>query len=67
MDTGIEKPFKELGKDVKENMPHIKLPISKVKDPFVEKFRKWALIILSTLIGSLALILIIWRIIRRIF
>lgn len=64
----IEKSFQQLGSQIKENIPHVKVGGDRpINDPFVEKFRKWALMILSFLIGGGAAILIIRSLFRKFF
>ena len=62
----IEKALDGTAGMIKDNLPKIKLPEIEIKDPFVEKFRKWALIILACLVGGGALILIIKSIITKV-
>ncbi len=76
----IEKPmgnlsssFEEIGKsfrDVKENMPKIKLGKDKPQqpvqyDPSVNKLKKFLLWFLTILVGGLAMILLITRVLKR--
>lgn len=64
----ISRTFTETGKLIGDNIPHIKLPEPKgTPDPFIEKFRKWALIILTILISASVLFLIIFKLINRFF
>jgi len=69
---GIGTQLEEAGKsfsELRESIPHIKVGSDKPKDyqedPFIRKFKKWALIILTLLIGGGALILVGWRILVR--
>jgi hypothetical protein len=55
-------PSSEIDRDPKQP----KIPIHNY-DPVMDNFRKWMLWILTGLIGGLAVILIIWRILSRIF
>lgn len=69
---GIGSQFDEAGKtfgSVMDKVPHIKVGSNKPKDyqedPFVRKFKKWALIILTVLIGGGALLLVGIRLLQR--
>ena len=64
---GITKSFEELSKEVGGKIPSIKLDTDNINDPIVLKFKKWALIVLSCLVGGGALILIIKSIIGKVF
>ena len=59
----LNKATKDLGNII----PKIKLDTDKIEDPIVIKFKRWALIILSVLVGGGALILIIKSIIGKVF
>lgn len=48
-----------------EVMPKVELNLE-TDDPFIRKFKKWALIILSSLVGGCALILIVISVIKKI-
>ena len=67
--TGIEGPFQGLGKDIRDNIPRIKLGgnIKPLNDPLVDKFKRWLLIGLSALVAGIALLLIIVKIFKMIF
>ncbi len=64
----INRTFQETGNIVRDNIPHIKLPESQpIDDPFINKFRKWALIILTfAVVGGVALFIIL-KLINRFF
>lgn len=66
METGLNQPFHQLGKQIRENIPPIKVGDSKpINDPLVDKMKRWLLIGLSALIGGGALILIIRSLIGK--
>ncbi len=69
---GIGDQLEEAGKDfgsVMDKVPHIKVgrdkPQDYPEDPIIAKFKKWALIIFTILIGGGALLLVGWRILQR--
>jgi len=61
----IENSLGETAGMIRSNLPKIPLPDNS-EDYYVKKIRKWALIILSGLIGGVALILIIKSIINKV-
>ena len=70
----LGQQFEEIGKtfrEVKENIPHIKLGDNKSVNkpiqynPLTEKIRKWLFIGLTILVGGTAVALIVWRLISR--
>jgi len=69
MEEGIEGTFKELGENVRDSMPKIKIGgnIKPLNDPLVDKFKRWLLIGLSGLVAGMALILIISKVLSNFF
>lgn len=67
--TGIERTFTSLGKDIRENIPRVKIGgnLPPVDDPFVNKVKRWLLIGLTVLIAGGALALIIKSLMGKFF
>ena len=69
MEEGIEGTFKELGENVRDSMPKIKIGgnIKPLNDPLVDKFKRWLLIGLSALVAGIALLLVVIKVFSNIF
>jgi len=64
---GLARSFEYLGQNIKDNISHIKAETTKREDPFIEKMKKWLLIGLTILVGGGAGMLVLIRIIKRLF
>lgn len=66
--SGIEGQFKGVAKDIRDNIPSIKLGgnLQPVNDPLVDKMKRWLLIGLTALVAGGAAILIIVKLIGKI-
>lgn len=68
MRTGIEESFETVGDALSNRMPKLKVGSKEpVNDPFVDKMKKWLLIGLTFLIGGGAALLVIIKLLGRIF
>ena len=66
----ISKQFEGFGKSIKENMPRLKVGDKKKSkptkySPWVENFKKWALIFLSLFVAGVAGLMIAIKLIGR--
>ena len=61
------KELENLGKEIKDVIPKIKLDTDDITDPVVNVFKKWILVVLSSLIIAGAVILIIKSLIGKFF
>ena len=77
--SGLGQSFKEIGEDLRESMPHVKIDEKKpveVKQPeqivpvyegSMSKFKRWMLVILTSIVGGFAVLLLLTSIISRYF
>ena len=62
----LTKPLEELGTQIKENIPKIKLGDDRpIDDPLIDKIKRWLLIGLVTLVAGGAVVLIIKSLIGK--
>ena len=67
INRGTSRPLEDLGSQISERIPRVRLDTDDINDPIVIKFKRYALIILSSIVGAGALFLVVKSIIGKVF